>query len=158
MRLRTAFFSLTFLLSILTAGCTKLQTEPTIREGIYGFVIERYGDWMPTYGYNPNRGERPVQREVYVYEKTNNADLLAIKVYGPKVDPKVMPTACVARSASSRNGFYEIPLPAGEYSVFILEDGGLVQSYSDGQGWLSPVTVEKGERRELPLVLDHAVY
>ena len=49
------------LLSVITliSACKK---EPSITQGVYGTVIERYGDWMP--GANADHGERPVACDV----------------------------------------------------------------------------------------------
>ena len=55
------------LLSVITlmSACKK---EPSITQGVYGTVIERYGDWMP--GANADHGERPI---VFVAKTTSNA-------------------------------------------------------------------------------------
>ena len=157
MRRHTYLYLTVLPLLLLAAGCTKLQIEPTIQEGIYGSVIERYGDWMPTIiGQYPKGGERPIQREVYVYEYTKMSD---VKSFGyVHFDMDTMPTALVARTQSSKNGFFEIALPAGTYSVFIEDEGKLYSDQIDGQGGLNPITVKQGEAREVTLVLDHAVY
>ena len=156
MRRHTYLYLTVLPLLLLAAGCTKLQTEPTIQEGIYGSVIERYGDWMPTIGQYPKGGERPIKREVYVYEYTKMSD---VKSFGyVHFDMDTMPTALVARTQSSKNGFFEIALPAGTYSVFIEDEGKLYCSSGDGQGGLNPITVKSGEAHEVTLVLDHAVY
>ena len=157
MRRHTYLYLTVLPLLLLAAGCTKLQTEPTIQEGIYGSVIERYGDWMPTIiGQYPKGGERPIQREVYVYEYTKMSD---VKSFGyVHFDMDTMPTALVARTQSGENGFFEIALPAGTYSVFIEDEGKLYSDQIDGLGGLNPITVKQGEAREVTLVLDHAVY
>ena len=157
MRRHTYLYLTVLPLLLLAAGCTKLQTEPTIQEGIYGSVIERYGDWMPTIiGQYPKGGERPIQREVYVYEYTKMSD---VKTFGyVHFDMDTMPTALVAWTQSSKNGFFEIALPAGTYSVFIEDEGKLYSDQIDGLGGLNPITVKQGEAREVTLVLDHAVY
>lgn len=139
------------------AGVSCSKDTLTIGEGVYGTVIERYGDWMPG-AVSRDRGERPVKREVYVYAKTTIQDLLEVNVYGPYVAPDRMPVPFVAKTSSSRQGFYQIQLPAGEYSIFILDQGKLQINWGDGYGWMCPLIIEAGQTRKVDLLLDHAVY
>ena len=81
MRRHTYLYLTVLPLLLLAAGCTKLQTEPTIQEGIYGSVIERYGDWMPMLGQYPKGGERPIKREGWVIRSMTTCSRISLKSY-----------------------------------------------------------------------------
>ena len=139
---------------LLATSCEKYN----ITEGIYGKVIERYGDWMPWVGSNPpDHGERPIECEIYVYEYTRTSDF--DQQYIGNYPISAMPKPLVATTTTNRKGRYQISLPPGEYSVFLLDDDGkLHANYGDEHGGLWPVKVEAGKVYELNLLLDHAVY
>jgi hypothetical protein len=40
---------------------TTLPTSPTITQGIYGTVVERWGDWQPHPGSTVSAGETPIR-------------------------------------------------------------------------------------------------
>ncbi len=136
----------------LMTSCTK---EPSITQGVYGTVIERYGDWMP--GSTADHGERPIACKVYVYEYTMLSDFGdGVSVNYP-ID--AMPKPFVAKTTSNAKGFYEINLAPGTYSIFLLDDGKLKAGNGlDDVGGITPVTINSDEKIELQLVLDHAVY
>ena len=134
----------------LMSACKK---EPSITQGVYGTVIERYGDWMP--GSTADHGERPIACDVYVYEYTMLSD------FGGSVSvhyPDAMPKPFVTKTTSDSKGFYEINLAPGTYSIFLLEDGKLHANGCDDYGGINPITINSNEKLERQLVLDHAVY
>lgn len=140
------------LLCVITmmSACKK---EPSITQGVYGTVIERYGDWMP--GSTADHGERPIACDVYVYEYTMLSDFGgSVSVYYPDAMPKPF----VTKTTSDSKGFYEINLAPGTYSIFLLEDGKLHANGCDDYGGINPITINSNEKLERQLVLDHAVY
>lgn len=128
----------------------------TSQEGIYGTVVERYGNWMPVIGNAPDHGERPISIGVYVYEYTKLSDF--DQAYYGAYPMDVMPKPLVASTISNADGSYEVALSPGKYSVFLLENGKLYATYSDEYGGLMPVTVDTNTRVQFDLVLDHACY
>ncbi len=54
-------------------------------------------------------------------------------------------TPLVATVQSAPNGFFEIPLAPGEYSLFAVEDTLLYANGGDGYGNIYPFTIEEGE-------------
>ncbi len=52
-------------------------------------------------------------------------------------------TALAAKTCSNAKGYFELALPIGKYSVFVLEPEGLYANYFDGQGNINPVEVMK---------------
>ena len=142
------------LLSVITlmSACKK---EPSITQGVYGTVIERYGDWMP--GSTADHGERPVACDVYVYEYTMLSDFDG--VYSVHIPLDAMPKPLVATTTSNSKGFYEINLSPGTYSILLLDDGKLESACGwDAYGGISPITINSNETVERQLVLEHAVY
>lgn len=139
---------------LLATSCEKV----TITEGIYGKVVERYGDWMPWVGSNPpDHGERPIECEIYVYEYTRTRDF--DQAYIGNYPIESMPKPLVGTTSSDRKGRYQLSLPPGDYSVLLLDnDGKLHVNGLNGEGGLCPIRVEAGKVSELNLVLDHAVY
>ena len=156
MRPISCFLALAAML-LTFVSCAKADTL-TITEGVYGTVVERYGNWMPIIGESSKRGGiRHLQREIYVYERTRYQDLDdAIRYH--KLTPDNIPTRLVAKTTSSRSGFFQIQLAPGDYSIFILDAGKLYYRISDGEGGLQPLTVEPGETTNIELILDNAVY
>ncbi len=154
-------FLVLFIITIFIAETMLLVNCEKKHQGIYGIVVERYGNWMPPIDPNDSSlGERPIIRKVCVYEYTTIFDLDSATqhdcyTYFP-IDK--MPKPLVASTISNEKGFYEIPLEPGKYSVFLLEDGKMYANEGDGYGGFCPVTVNAGSKSEMNLVLDHAVY
>ena len=137
---------------ILMTSCKK---EPTITQGVYGTVIERYGDWMP--GSTADHGERSVACDVYVYDYTMLSDFDG--VYSVHIPLDAMPKPLVAKTKSNAKGFYEINLAPGTYSILLLDNGKLDSGYGwDDNGGISPITINSNEKLERELILNHAVY
>jgi hypothetical protein len=96
-----------------------------------------------------------------VYEYTTLSDLNSLSydengILRFPIDS--MPYPLVATTASASNGFYQIQLPAGHYSVLLLENGMLYSCGFDSNVGLMPVTVDSGQVVRFNLVLDHAIY
>ena len=128
---------------------------PTITQGIYGQVRERYGNWQPVLDPNDkNRGYRPIVRDIYVYEYTTVKDF--DQAYIDCLYPAdKMPKPLVATTTSKENGFYQIQLEPGKYSVFILDNGSMRANWDDENGGLQPVTIEEGSLLRFDLLLDN---
>jgi hypothetical protein len=126
------------------------EKKISITEGIWGTLIQREGNWMP--GADGNRKEFPAQRKVAVYEYTTVEEI------------KGYPTSCevftklIATTTCDKEGFYELKLKPGRYSVFLKEKGKLYANSGDGDGGINPVIVETSKVSEMNLVIDYAVY
>lgn len=136
------------------------QYSPTITQGIYGQVLERYGDWMPFYDPNDGqRGYRPLVREVYVYEYTKDEDFdsfdsMSYMCYYPADN---MPKPLVAKTISNKDGYYQVQLAPGSYSFFLLEEGSMYANGWDAYGGIMPITVIVDSVRYADLVINHGV-
>ena len=130
---------------------------PTITQGIYGQVRERYGNWQPVLDPNDkNRGYRPIVRDIYVYEYTTVKDF--DQAYIDCLYPAdKMPKPLVATTTSKENGFYQLQLEPGKYSVFMLEEGSMYADGGDDFGGLNSFTIEVGSLLRFDLTLNHGV-
>jgi hypothetical protein len=94
---------------------------------------------MPSPGV-PRKGKiTAVRREVYIYEPTSmQATVPSMGNRFTKVKSRL-----IAKVKSRRNGFYQVKLPTGRYSVFVKDGSSLYANWFDGQGYILPITVVK---------------
>lgn len=87
-----------------------------------------------------------VKRTVYIYELTSREDVEQIG-YSPFYSN--IHTELIAIEESDSEGFFQVPLEEGAYSLFIMEgDNFYSNSYGSG-GEIFPVTVTEGEVSEV---------
>ena len=127
---------------------------PTITQGIYGQVKERYGNWQPFRDPDGTWGFRTIVRDIYVYEYTTLFDFDQ-RYYDYIIPADKMPKPLVATTTSKENGFYQIQLEPGKYSVFILDNGSMRANGDDENGGLQPITIEEGSLLRFDLLLDN---
>ena len=121
-------------------------------QGIEGKVLWLEGNFMPGPGQD-KKGE-PIQREIHIYELTNQSDVTKNEHFYTDFDKE--PVKVVSSDSS---GKFKVGLPPGAYSVFSKEENGLYASVQDGEGNLNPVTVEEGKYTSLTFKIDYkAVY
>ena len=126
------------------------EKKVSITEGVWGTLIQREGDWMP--GAGGERKESPAQRDIAIYEYTTVKEIngypTSCEVY----------TKLIATTTCDKEGFYEVELKPGKYSVFLKEKGKLYAGGGDGDGGLNPVEIKSSKVSEMNLVLSYAVY
>ncbi|RYY07250.1 MAG: hypothetical protein EOP43_03815 [Sphingobacteriaceae bacterium] len=128
----------TFLLFIfMLMAAINPKSVQKIKQGICGTILLKQGNQMPGPGRVLSAGQ-PVARKVLVYQLTNvnQAQSNGTIFTGIK-------TALVAQTYSNSKGYFELKLPAGKYSVFVLEKEGLYANYFDGKGSINPIEVVK---------------
>ncbi len=106
-------------------------------QGLRGTVRFLEGNHMP--GTGPRTGNsKPVAREILVYEKTRQDQATANEAgfYTTRI-----PTKKIATVKSGADGRYTVKLPAGTYSVFVMEEGRLYANGTDGEGYIQTVTI-----------------
>lgn len=160
--MKIPFFLL--LITLVITGCKKTTHEiktptlptvvlttpagiktPTIKNGVYGFIKEWKGDFMPGFGPNGNSGTiDSVQKEIHLFEQQNlNAIQHArLEPYGQfwsisqlNISPKFIIKA-------NEYGFYEAELPAGEYSSLIkIDNDRYFINRFNGSGSFGPVLI-----------------
>ena len=149
--------------SPLSTGEKPIVFEPTIRQGVWGQVRFYEGDFMPTWidttdpeqveWFRNRNSVTPVVRDVFFFEKahfTRDVDPIGSTWFAR------VKTPLAGRTRSDRNGFFEISLPEGEYSMFVWETTSDLPDYctelrrtgaafyangDDGQGYIRPVAV-----------------
>jgi hypothetical protein len=130
------------------------ESKISITEGIWGTLVKTEGNCMPVVDYeNGSCKQYPVKREIVIYEYTKMAETrheftVFFEVY----------TKLVAATTCDEEGFFELALEPGKYSVFVREGEYLYANSFDGQGGIVPVTVESSKVVEKILNLDYAVY
>lgn len=115
----------------------------TITNGVWGTVSNVAGDCMPTVpACNSCCRNCPVQRTVKIYQYTLVSDGVTSDPY--KVFFDSFNTQMVAQVDTDDNGFFQVDIPAGHYTIVIVENGKLYANIRDGQGGLSPFTLSTG--------------
>ena len=126
----------------------------SIKEGIWGTLVKTEGDCMPAIDWeNTTCKQFPVKREILIYEytkinETRHEFTKFLEVY----------TKLVATATCDEEGFFELALESGKYSVFVREGGYLYANSFDGQGGISSITVESSKVSEEFLNLNYASY
>ncbi len=155
-------FSLLLCLTIFfISACDKLDHDPemkwlnktkaliehnsekiSIGQGIAATVLFTEGNCMPTvWPASNNCRTYPVRRVVHIYEytlhtQTNHAG----GGFHTKVNSKR-----IAKITSDIEGFFEISLVPGKYSIFVEENNMLYANGWDGQGGVQSIEVTAGE-------------
>ncbi len=124
-----------------------------MKQGICGTILLKQGNQMPGPGRVLSSGQ-PVIREVWVYQLTNISET---KTSGTVFTG--IKTVLVAKTRSNAKGYFELALPVGRYSVFVLEKEGLYANYFDGKGSINPAEVLKDSltKRDI-LITNKAVF
>jgi len=99
-------------------------------QGIRGKVVKRSGNFMPGMGSSSGK-EKPLAVPVHVFQ----GKVKTMK----KPDPKHK--AAVAVVKADRQGYYEVGLPPGEYTVVAEIDGELYLNSREGDGNWTTVSV-----------------
>jgi len=123
--------------------------EPLITVGVFGHIILREGDCMPP---TTPAGCRLsfVSRAMHIHQPAHLGDM----------DPNAPiylqnETPLVAVGHSGFDGFYEVALPPGMYSVFVEDLGRKYCNSFSGTGLVCPLEVGAGPVR-LDLWINHA--
>ena len=90
---------------------------------------------MPGPGRAPSVPQ-PVKREIAIYNLTNVNEVKSNGAYFTGIK-----TVCVAKTSSNAKGYFEVALPAGQYSVFVVEKDGLYANSFNGKGSINAVEV-----------------
>jgi hypothetical protein len=115
----------------------------TITNGIWGTVSNIEGDCMPTVPACSSCCRNcPVQRTVKIYQYTLVSNGVTSDPY--KVFFDSFNTQLVTQVETDDNGFFQVEIPTGHYSIVIFENGKLYANRKDGQGGLNPFTLTTG--------------
>lgn len=124
--------------------------QVSIDQGVWGDVWFWQGDFMPG---TPTGTVTPVAREIVIHELTAQADVTM-----DRDDPRFIAeigTREVARATSGADGFFQVALPPGRYSVFAVEGDGYYANLWDGEGNILPVTVVSEQVADVLVNIDY---
>ena len=131
------------------------KQKVTVREGICGTLIQAEGNCMPMVDWeNTTCKNYPIKRKILIYERTKYDQI--VQEDGPFYSESK--TKLVATTESNDEGFYEVKLSPGKYSVFVEEKGFLYGRIYDGEGYIGSVEVESAKVSENNLMIDYASY
>jgi len=108
----------------------------SIKQGVWGDVWFWQGDFMPIC---ETGTVRSVGREVRIHAPTTSQDVVrsAAATFYSKVN-----TPLIATVWSDSDGFFQAALPAGTYSIFVVEQDSLLYANRfDSQGRIYPIEV-----------------
>jgi hypothetical protein len=115
----------------------------TITSGIWGTVSFMEGNCMPTVLPSTNSCKNcPVQRTVKIYRYTTLSN--AVTSDPDKIFFDSFNTQLIAQVDTDDKGFFQVDIPAGHYSIIVVENGKLYANEKDGQGGLNPFTLSSG--------------
>ena len=83
-----------------------------------------------------------VKRLVIVYESTMQSQILPANNQSQFYDS--FTTAEIAETESDDDGFFQLNLLPGKYTLTVIENGKLYANNSDSLGVLNPITVNEG--------------
>jgi hypothetical protein len=160
------------LILILVTSCelNKIQDDPnysgnldelvtnninkiSINSGIAGTLLKKEGNCMPMIGGTSTCKTYPVSRTIKIFEYSTDND---VEGWGPlysSVNSKL-----IAKYSADQNGFFQMSVKPGKYSIFICEDNKYYANGLDGQGGINPVIVKADSISKIILTLDYAVY
>ena len=124
----------------------------SVSQGVSGDVWYWEGNFMP---WCPTGTVRAVSRELRVYEQATDGDVTWTTHAGHSFIESVR-TPLVATAHSDSTGFFQLSLPAGDYSMFSVEDSLLFGGdREDLDGHLSPIDVGPGEVVQFRFDIDY---
>ena len=120
------------------------EKKVTVDDGIWGTIAFMQGNCMPMIGPSPTSYciTCPVKRTVRFYGYTLRSQ--AVPFQNSLSFFESFSTPLIAEVETDADGFFQLQLAPGTYSVVTLEDGKLYASGMDGQGGLNPVKYDSG--------------
>jgi len=132
-------------------------TKVTITSGIWGTVVSQEGNCMPVVGPGSTCKTCPASRKVQFYQPTTSANATPTPNTPGFYDS--FNTTLVKEVTADNDGFFEVNIPSGMYSVIIIENGKIYAPGSNGQGILNAVDFTAGGLLKQNLMMRYkAVY
>ena len=112
----------------------------SITTGVWGTISSMEGNCMPMVGAkNGNCKNCPIERTIKIYQYTLASNATPSLNAGGFFDE--FNTELIAQTKSDKNGFFQVNLPKGNYSIAVVENGKLYVTSYDAQGGLNPFTL-----------------
>lgn len=137
----------------ITELIDKNLEKVSIAKGLSGTVYQIEGNCMPVIDGNSSCKTFPIKRKVLIYEYTTQS-----QVIGSGTSYEAISTRKIAETESDSEGFYEISLAPGIYSVFVFEKGKYYANLFDGNGGINPIEIDTDSLLITHLRVDYAVY
>lgn len=129
------------------------EAKITITQGISGTLIITEGNCMPVIGPISTCKSYPVKRRISIYEYTETKNATGTM---PAYD--AINATLVAETDTDVDGFFQVSLVPGKYSVFMREKGKFYANRFDGTGGINPVDVENDHVNIAHQTIDYASY
>lgn len=142
---------LDILMLFIVLAFAQCQNFQSISQGVQGQVLWFEGNRMPGVGVDLPKG-KPIEREIYFFEPTSNEQVTGS---GPLYDE--VNSRLIKKAKSNEEGYFQVKLPEGKYSVFVKENGKYYASVMDSQHF-NPVKVEQGKVSEMSIRVDYKAY
>jgi hypothetical protein len=119
---------------------------------ICGKVYLLKGNQMPDPDKPMSKGA-VVSREIQIYTLTKRTDTEGDgATFFSKINTKL-----IKKFKSDKKGMFCVNLPAGKYSIFVLDPGfGLFANNFDGEMNISPIEIVKGKNKDIELQINHS--
>jgi hypothetical protein len=125
------------------------------KTGLEGYIFRISGNRMPS----PNKKLTPpkgIKAVLYVYQLTSLNEVTRV---GESAFYSVIHTKLVQTVQSDSAGYFFIPLPPGEYSLFTKKDALFYANNFDGHNHIAPVEVVEHKVTQININIDYdAVY
>ena len=119
------------------------ENKITIVNGVWGTISSMEGDCMPMLQPSTNSCKNcPVKRTVKIYQYTLFSN--ATPSENSTIFFNKFNTQLVASVDTDVNGFFQVSIPEGHYTIAIVENGKLYANNGDGQGGLTPFMLSSG--------------
>ncbi len=134
------------------AGCNmenvymENAAKVTITNGIWGTVSSTEGNCMPAISPSSSACRTcPVKRIVKIYPYVLHGNATPSGNSGVFFDSFNVPL--IAEAEADENGFFQVSIPPGRYTIAVLENGKLYANGGDGQGGINPFTLSAGRQK-----------
>lgn len=131
------------------------QAKVTVTQGIWGTLTRKEGNCMP--GADPKTTscrEYPIKETIRIYEYTRESDVTRdAERYITSINTKML-----AITEADAEGFFQLYMATGKYSIINEYEGKLYCNITDNNGGLQPVTVGANAVSNLVTRVDEATY
>jgi hypothetical protein len=145
---------------VLPNNCNIAQTyianalKQTITNGVWGTVSFMQGNCMPIIDPATTTCKHcPVKRTVKIYAYTLRSNAVPSSL-GPSFYDSFN-TPLIAQVDTDAEGFYQVNIPAGQYTIVVVENGKLYANGGDGLGGINPVTIVNNSPQKANLVMTY---
>lgn len=128
----------------------------TITNGIWGTVAFMQGDCMPLVPPTSSTCKTcAVKRTIRIYDYTMKSQATPQNSNGFYDS---FSTQLIKEFDSDDNGFFQVEIPTGHYTIVAVENGKLYTFGLDGQGGLSPISFAGGKQNVNLTLIYKAVF